>query len=374
MTETFGAIGNLLSKVGSAVLKVGKFLFMWTTPIGWAIMAFKSLFGHTSQVGGSVSKIWSAIKHVASAIWTVEKFLFKWFTPIGLIIQAFKSLFGHTSKVGGALSKVWTVIKTVASAVWNVIKALSFILFPIKLVIGAIKMVWGIFKSITGSIKAIDHAIAGVVNAITHPFKMVKTLITGAVSGAVSGIKHAAGGIFHAITSPFRAAASAAKTLGKNMGSAIHKGLSSAKANILSVLKSPFSSVFGWFHDKYKTLQNAMSKKGSVEHKATAAYVPVAKITPNSNHISDDSMADARKDEEERINRQYTKKFLAGTLGQTTSDETYKKEAAVQDKIVELLERIAAKDPNIKMDGQLLSTTLARQTEFKGGYGVNKTN
>ena len=45
---------------------------------------------------------------------------------------------------------------------------------------------------------------------------------------------------------------------------------------------------------------------------------------------------------------------------------------ATGQKICSLLEKILAKDNNIHMDGQLLSTHLARQTEFRGGYGVNK--
>ena len=43
-------------------------------------------------------------------------------------------------------------------------------------------------------------------------------------------------------------------------------------------------------------------------------------------------------------------------------------------KIVELLEKILAKDTNINMDGQLLSTQLARQTDFYGGFGANKVS
>ena len=91
----------------------------------------------------------------------------------------------------------------------------------------------------------------------------------------------------------------------------------------------------------------------SLEARVKAAYIPAVTVTPQETKIE---TAGRRKTPGEKAEKEEM---------QPMSEETGQK-------IVSLLEKILAKDTNVHMDGQLLSTSLARQTEFRGGYGVNK--
>ena len=102
-----------------------------------------------------------------------------------------------------------------------------------------------------------------------------------------------------------------------------------------------------------------------MEKKATAAYIPVTKISttpqpkPESHYVTP-SMTDEQVKAYDKMTE------VGGAMRHGEIDQSTGK------RMIELLEKILEKDTTIKMDGQLLSTTLARQTEFKGGYGVNK--
>ena len=97
------------------------------------------------------------------------------------------------------------------------------------------------------------------------------------------------------------------------------------------------------------------SVRKPVETRAMAAYIPAVTVSPSGTKIETSSTP---------------KPAVAN--GKDKSSATLDDVLDALNTQNKLLEKILAKDPNIKMDGQLLGTSLARQTEFKGGYGVNK--
>lgn len=109
--------------------------------------------------------------------------------------------------------------------------------------------------------------------------------------------------------------------------------------------------------DKVKNAWAGVKKffGGGVEANVKAAYVPAVKVTPQGTKIETMDKSKAAGDKSKKDE------------GNPMSDETGKK-------MVELLEKIHAKDTNVKMDSQLVSVHLARSTEFRGGYGVNKVS
>jgi hypothetical protein len=136
------------------------------------------------------------------------------------------------------------------------------------------------------------------------------------------------------------------------LGRLIWMGIKAVGGSIYNALISPFAKSWGFIKSLFG-LKSPHKLETSVENKARAAYVPAVTITPNGTQIETPAAKAAAQKKQESD----------ASLGMT--EETGKK-------MVALLEKILAKDTSIKMDGQLLGTSLARQTEFKGGYGVNK--
>ena len=143
-----------------------------------------------------------------------------------------------------------------------------------------------------------------------------------------------------------------------NVGVSIVKGVASVGKRIFDAIIAPYKAAFKWVIDKFAKIPFigkllGGDAKGSVEKKATAAYVPAVKVTPKGTEVAP-----------------FTRK--PGEKGKDDKEKSMPMSEATGLKICSLLEKILAKDSHVKMDGQLLSSHLARQTEFRGGYGVNK--
>ena len=296
-----------------------------------AIMAFINPLGRAVKYTfgwiASGQKILSIFDSIGSAIMKLGK-------PFDSIVTIVLRIGGVMSKFGGAIAKVFGIVGKFAGVIgifakwvpilgW-VIMAFQFISSLITRIsnAGFIKGDWG--GNILKGIKAVGLAIYDVLVA---PFVNAYKWIMGHLGGhspslvglnIVKGIVGIGGMLFRAITAPWRMA-------------------------------------FGWIVNKFAGIGRFFGHifGGSVEKKSQSAYIPAVKVTPNGTTIATRTTKETptkNKDEDT-------------TIGMT--EETGKKMLA-------LLEKILAKDTSIRMDGQLLSTTLARQTEFKGGYGVNK--
>ncbi len=311
-------LGWMWSKVGG----IAKFLFMWTTPIGLAITAFSKLKGMFPSMRGSVGGLFGAIlgfiKKIGGAVMEVGKFLFKWFTPVGLIIQAFKGmkkLMPETfSALGNLFGKIWSNALKVGKFLFMWTTPIGLAITGIKKLVQSVSILKGVFSAGTAMVKSYF-------GLITSTIQYFKTGVTQVFMGLVHKIDHFFASIINGITST----------------------LSWVKNHIPGA-----SLLFGKGNP-----DKAISKP--VEKKAMAAYIPAVTVSPTGTKIETGSPKASKQDMDKN-------KSSANLDDILVAMDTHNK----------LLEKLLAKDTNIKMDGQLLSTTLARQTMFKGGYGVNK--
>jgi hypothetical protein len=143
----------------------------------------------------------------------------------------------------------------------------------------------------------------------------------------------------------------------------IVKGIESVSTMIFDALTYPFRTSFAWIMDKIPGMGKIADKlRGGlggilnepVENRAGAAFIPAVSITPNGtripNAVGEQALAT------EGANASNTDKTLQDILMAINT----------------LNKNLENGRIGINIDGQLLSATLARQTEFRGGYGVNK--
>ena len=335
-------IGMVIGKLGF----FGKFLGFFGKllgPIGWVITAFQAIGGFikgwNSTTGNFIQKlggglmgalrgiipgfdyIVKAIKWAWNLISKVTTSLFGWFNPIQWAIDGFK------------------IIKAYLGQMWESIKYAGELLMKGAQIYysawaWAIDKVWGGIKSLYNSV--------------------------------VNGIKSIGGIIMDALLWPYKAAWGIVKSLwGGNspsqIGLSIVRGIISVGSMIFDALTSPFRKGIAWIADKIPGMSKFADKlRGGmqgmvnpVENRAQAAYISAVTVTPKGTEIAKSEDKSKRSGEKEKAE------------SELMSEETGLK-------IVALLEKILSKDTNVSMDGQLLSAHLARQTEFRGGYGVNK--
>ena len=148
------------------------------------------------------------------------------------------------------------------------------------------------------------------------------------------------------------------------IGSMILDSISSIGGSIFDSLIGPFKKGISWISEHVPGMSKLADKiigTGNnimgepVETRATATYANVANITPNGVIMSPTETKETTKP----VSVAETKE-----AGLMTDDQG--------DMIISLLKQLLDKDTNVTMDGQLLSSTLARQTAFRGGYGVNR--
>ena len=151
------------------------------------------------------------------------------------------------------------------------------------------------------------------------------------------------------------------------IGLSILNGIVSIGGSLFDAITSPWRKALAWIFDKIPGMGKVAEKlRGGVsamlnepvEKKATSAYVPAVTVTPNGrtelNPTAKDASAQAEK-----------------TKDTTTLADVVASNNIIAGKLDALLDALKAGQIGINMDGQLLSATLARQTEFRGGYGVN---
>ena len=146
------------------------------------------------------------------------------------------------------------------------------------------------------------------------------------------------------------------------LGMSVVQGIKSVGHLIYAALTAPFTMALGWIRKHIPGASMLLGKgdtnktvRKPVVSRAMAAYIPAVTVSPSGTKIEGSSTPKPAK--------------ASGDKKSSATLDDVLDALVTQNK---LLEKILAKDPSIKMDGQLLSTSLARQTEFKGGYGVNK--
>ena len=393
----FGWIGKSSGFLGRFVGVFAKVL----GPIGWVIMAFQGISGFikgwNASTGSWIQKlggglmgalrgiipgfdyIVKAVKWIGGWIGKIVVWSFKWLTLPGLLIQAYKGLkklFPETfAAIENLLGKVWGAFTKILGVGWQIAKMMFGAWWSgVKLMWSGIKMVWNAFAEPIAAIWGMVKSFFGLIGAywrayVSGPIEKFFGAFTGGLdhmlASIINGFASLAGSIWHALTDPFKAAWNWVKELwGGNspsrVGMSILQGIVSIGSGIFDALTAPFRKGMAWIMDKIpgmgkvaEKIRGGVSGGGSVEKRATAAYIPAVTVTPEGTKIA------KAKDKDKRA-------------GEKEKDESAPMSEETGLKIVTLLEKILAKDTNVSMDGQLLSTHLARQTEFRGGYGVNK--
>lgn len=182
------------------------------------------------------------------------------------------------------------------------------------------------------------------------------------VDGVIFGFKAVWGTLYDTLIKPFVDAFEYIWHLfGANspslLGMGILKGIVSIGTLLFDALISPFRLAFTWIMDKFSGLGrffgSIFGRGESVEKKATAAYIPAVTVTSGETKIN-------------------PLKETGGVEGRREkADVNYMTEETGQ-KMVALLEKILAKNIDVNLDGQKVSTYLSRNVEFRGSFGTNR--
>lgn len=384
-----GPLSKIFSLLGKSLGMFSKFL----GPIGWVIMAFQAISGFMRgwktggllgglrgafesaiPFGATILKffgfIWDKAKAILEPIWKISKFIFMWLTPLGWVMRFIGFIYRNweeVSKVVYPLTRVFFKMWYHLSGMSTLVKIMTWawnkLVEIVKPFLPYIEMLWKATKLF------FSDMWAGLV-AVWDKLKEWWNI----GSGIVDGLNAMSDDIFKALLSPFKEGWEWLKAVlvgqsPSTLGLGILEGIVSVGSAIFDALTGPFRQGLAWIADKIPGMGKVAEKlKGgmsdivnpkSVEGKATAAYVNAAKVTPDGVKLA---------------GQPDTTKPLATVKQETAGASPMSEETGQQ--IVSLLKGLREDLTNGKvvthMDGQLLSATLARQTNFHGGFGVNK--
>jgi hypothetical protein len=278
----------------------------------------------------------------------------KWIVGGSKILSIFTTISSPLATMGGMFGKVGAWILKIGIGLSNFVGSIGKAL-------GFFGKFLGFFGKWIPFVGWVIMAFQFIGNLMTRLHGIGKAFHEGVLNGIWFGLKAIGGAIYDTLVQPF---VDAFKYIWSffgghspsMLGMGIVKGIVGIGSMLFNAITSPYKMAFNWIINKFSGIGKFFGKlfgHGSVEKKAQSAYVPAVTVTPTGTQIE----TPKGKAEAAAIKKE------SESLGMT--EETGRK-------MVALLEKILAKDSSIKMDGQLLSSTLARQTEFKGGYGVNK--
>lgn len=323
----FGKWFPSLGKVSVALAWIGEkvgAIFGWVTKLGTKFNAFGAVLGRILQFFPKVTSLFSVFGRIGG--W-ITKILFKIgggilgkiAVPLIFVWNIFKRFKEGWSEIQnmGYWAGVWHLIKKLGLAIWDTFNDFFFGL-P-GLILTGLKSVWN-----------------WIADAIPAAFKKAKDGIKEWLGFSPSGI-----------------------------GLSIVKGIIAIGPMIFDALTAPFRKGLAWITDKIPGMGKIAAKlRGGatemigkpVESRIASTYVPAVTVTPTGTRIANNAVG--------------AKPTAAGT-----DEGTFATDKTLQD----ILAAINALNANLSngkigiyLDGQLVSATLARQTEFRGGYGVNK--
>lgn len=274
--------------------------------------------------------------------------IFGWVKAIGVAGGTIGSIF---AKVGGFFGKIFGFVAELFPWVGRIFGIFGKFLGPIGLIITAVQFVVNLFKRLHG---------------IGDAFK------EGILNGIWFGIKAIGGALYDTLLKPFVDAWNWIKGIfvGKSpsaLGLGLVKGITSVAGMLLDALTYPWRKFFAWVLDKIPGMSKYATglREGvggflskSVEGETKAGALNGEKITPAANKVPGTTATPA------------TEAAQAGTTAAVEFPDKVFSEMLAE--IKNLNANLQSGKIGIYLDGQLLSATLARQTEFRGGFGVNK--
>jgi len=294
-------------------------------------------------------------------------------------------------KIGAFLGKMGPLVGAVMKMASPFLKLLG----PVGWLVTAVQAIYGAitgWNSATGSFgDKLKGAVMGVLRAIIPGFDWIAEKVKwlwqyigpvatflwkwftpiGLIVQASKGLMMLWEKFGHYVKAGFAIAWAAIKPfLGQSpsqIGLLMVQGLVSVGAMMFDALTSPWRRALAWIFDKIPGMGSVADKlRGGltdilnkpVETKAAAAYVPAVTVTPKGTALAGTSPT--------------TEVSETPTSKDTTIAELLAANKEMVTAINGLRADLNAGKIGINMDGQLLSATTARQTEFRGGYGVNK--
>lgn len=361
---------NGLMEVGVVVSAIIGHMKMFGAETMKALDAVIHIGRTISQVGKSIKALGVDLK--SSWIWKLGGVVQKIGSKIATLQHSIASAFNF-SKVGGFFGKIFSWFGKVGTffakiGSW-VGKAFSFL--------GKFGAVFGKFAGFLGFIFKWVPVLGWVITAIQFVVNLFGRLSGigeafkgGILNGIWFGLKAIGLAIYDTILKPFVDAWNWIKGIfvgnsPSTLAMGILKGVVSVQAMLFDAITYPWRKALAWIFDKIPGMGKVAEKlRGGVkamldepvEKKATAAYVPAVTVTPEGTKVA---------------GTQTPQQQQAAPAATDASNNT----KTLQD----ILTAINALNANLEagkigfyVDGQLLSATLARQSEFRGGYGVNK--
>lgn len=279
----------------------------------------------------------------------------EWIANFGM---GFEKLAGF-AKFFGIFGRVFGTIASIGSKVMGIF--------------GPVIRIASIFGKWVPVLGWIITAVQFVVNLFQRMHGIGEAFHKGILNGIVFGLKAVGLALYDTLLKPFVDVWHwiSAHFLGHSpsqLGLSLVKGIMSIQGMLFDALTYPWRHFLAWVLDKIPGMGKvAQSLRGgvggvigkSIETQTANAAGPQAVVTPVATTVPGAAEKQPNKAE-------------AATTVQTTSDNTDRLLQSIIDGINNLNKNLESGKIGIYMDGQLMTATLARQTEFRGGFGTNK--
>ena len=347
----FVNVGSVIWTIGKGLQEGGLLLATWFEKIGVVSSAFFKIAGFGEKILSVFGMVVSPFLKIGALIGTWAPFVLKFVSPflkilgpIGWIITAFQAISGFMRGMqngGGFLGGLKGAFVAVIPFGDKILQFLSFMwekigpigrfifkwLTPLGLMIQGVKYLANLFKNIG----------PGILEGLLAPFKAAWDWIKGIFVGK----------------SP------------SNLGLGIVKGIMSVQAMLFDAITYPWRHALAWIADKIPGMGKVADKlrggfgglTNSVEAKAAESPTVASQITPKPTTLANTPQTVAAK---------------TGADAAVAQDSSTKVLDDILMAIKTLNSNLESGKIGFYVDGQLLSATIARQTEFRGGYGVNK--
>lgn len=297
---------------------------------GW-ITAFKSL-EFIGKMGEMIFQVAAGVGGIFERLAGVFGFIGKIFGGITAVSSRFLSIFGFVTKIASVFGKWVPVLGWVITAVQ----------FAVNLF----------------------HRLHGIGDAFHK----------GILNGILFGLKAIGLALYDTLLKPFVDAWNWIKGIfvghsPSALGKGIVRGIVSIQATLFDALTAPWRQFLAWVLDKVPGMSKiANTIRGgatgllnkSVETANKSVAGPETTITPTAAIVPGTSN-----------NKQSAKAEASATTQQGATDNTDKLLQTIIDGINNLNKNLESGKIGIYIDGQLMSATLARQTEFRRGFGTN---
>ena len=259
------------------------------------------------------------------------------------ILKVFSMIISPFSKIGGLLGS-WVPM------VFKFVSPFLKILGPIGWIVTAFQFIGSLFRRLNG----IGEAFKG-----------------GIINGILFGLKAIGGAVYDTLLKPFVDAWNWIKGIfvgnsPSTLGLGIVKGIISIQTMLFDAITYPWRHAFAWIADKIPGMGKVADKfragfggmATSIESKASGTAINPSQITPTPTTNGSSTQSQPVSQISEQPVQINDTKLLT----------------AILEAINILNKNLESGKIGFYVDGQLLSATIARQTEFRGGYGVNKVS